>query len=116
MHISSFCFSGLQYKIIKDGIGIRAAKDDMVNVIYHGTLIDGTVFDSIKETGEDVTFNVGDVIEGFSEALTLMKEGSIWEVYIPAELGYGINPPRGSSIKPNSVLIFEIELVKVSKP
>ena len=107
--------SGLQYKIIKDGSGIKPTKEDQVEVIYHGTLIDGTVFDSAKDRGEPVTFPVSGVVPGFSEALTLMNEGSIWEVYIPAELGYGEQPPPRSPIKPNSVIIFEINLVKVSK-
>jgi FKBP-type peptidyl-prolyl cis-trans isomerase FklB len=105
--------SGVQYKIIKDGTGIKPTKEDQVDVIYHGTLIDGTVFDSAKERGEPVTFPVGGVVLGFSEALTLMNEGSIWEVYIPAELAYGEQGRPG--IPANSVLIFEINLVKVSK-
>jgi len=107
--------SGVQYKIIKDGTGIKPAQEDKVDVVYHGTLIDGTKFDSSKDNGDTVTFNVGGVVSGFSEALTLMSEGSIWEVYIPSELGYGERPPYGSPIKPNSVLIFEINLVKVKK-
>jgi len=107
--------SGLQYKIIREGTGIKPAKQDMVEVVYHGTLIDGTMFDSSKVRGDTATFSLSRVVEGFSEALTLMNEGSIWEVYIPAELGYGTNPPRGN-IKSNSVLIFEIDLVKVIKP
>jgi FKBP-type peptidyl-prolyl cis-trans isomerase FklB len=107
--------SGLQYKIIKDGTGDKPSKEDKVDVVYHGTLIDGTVFDSSKDRGDTVSFNVSGVVAGFSEALTLMSEGSTWEVYIPSELGYGENVnPRGP-IKPNSVLIFEIDLVKVNK-
>ena len=105
--------SGLQYKIIKDGTGIKPSKDDMADVVYHGTLIDGTVFDSAKEREDTASFGVGQVVPGFSEALTLMNEGSIWEVYIPSELGYGENVRPGGPIKPNSVLIFEINLVKV---
>jgi len=107
--------SGLQYKIIREGAGIKPSKEDMVELVYHGTLPDGNVFDSSKETGDTVSFNVGGVVEGFSEALTLMNEGSIWEVYIPSDMGYGERPPYGSQIKPNSVLIFEIDLVKVVK-
>ncbi|MDR0814697.1 MAG: FKBP-type peptidyl-prolyl cis-trans isomerase [Bacteroidales bacterium] len=105
--------SGLQYRIIKEGTGIKPAREDNVDVVYHGTLTDGTVFDSSKERQDTVTFPVGGVVPGFSEALTLMPEGSIWEVFIPAELGYGENP-RGK-IKANSVLIFELNLVKVAK-
>ena len=107
--------SGLQYKIIREGSGIKPTFDDLVEVIYHGSLIDGTVFDSTKERGDTATFPVGGVVQGFGEALTLMNEGSIWEVYIPGDLGYGPNPPPYSPIKPNSVLIFEIEMVKVIK-
>ncbi|MDR3094876.1 MAG: FKBP-type peptidyl-prolyl cis-trans isomerase [Bacteroidales bacterium] len=105
--------SGLQYRIIKEGTGIKPAKEDNVDVVYHGTLTDGTVFDSSKERQDTVTFPVGGVVPGFSEALTLMPEGSIWEVFIPSELGYGENP-RGGKIKANSVLIFELNLVKVT--
>jgi FKBP-type peptidyl-prolyl cis-trans isomerase FklB len=106
--------SGLQYKIVKEGSGVKPAKEDMVDVVYHGTLVDGTVFDSSKERGDTVNFNVGGVVPGFSEALTLMNEGSIWEIYIPSELGYG-ERAAGGQIKPNSTLIFEINLVKVKK-
>ncbi len=106
--------NGLQYKIIKEGTGIKPAKEDEVKVVYHGTLIDGTVFDSSKERGDTATFPVGGVVPGFSEALTLMNEGSVWEVYIPSELGYG-SMNRGGPIKPNSVLVFEIDLTKVIK-
>jgi len=106
--------SGLQYKVIKEGTGAKPTKEDMVDVIYHGTLIDGTVFDSSKDRGDAATFNVNGVIAGFSEALTLMNEGSIWEVYIPFELGYG-ERGAGAQIKPYSALIFEINLVKINK-
>ena len=104
--------SGLQYKIIKDGTGVKPTIEDVVDVIYHGTLIDGTVFDSSKDREDTATFNVGGVVQGFSEALTLMNEGSIWEIYIPSELGYG-ERGAGGLVKPNSVLIFELNLVKV---
>ena len=104
--------SGLQYKIIREGTGARAGRDDTVEVHYHGTLIDGTVFDSSKDRGLPAQFNVGQVVAGFSEALTLMSEGAVWEIYIPSELGYGAQA-RPPSIKPHSVLIFELELLKV---
>ena len=107
--------SGLQYKIIREGDGIKPTSQDDVEVVYHGTLIDGTVFDSSKDRGDTTKFNVSRVVPGFSEALTLMSEGSIWEVYIPSELGYGSQPRPGGLIKPNSVLIFEIDMVKVIK-
>ncbi len=106
---------GLQYKVIKNGTGVKPTKDDLVDVVYHGTLIDGKVFDSSKEQGDTVSFDVSGVVPGFSEALTLMSEGSGWEVYIPSELGYGTNVRPGGPIKPNSTLIFEINLVKVNK-
>ncbi len=104
--------SGLQYKVIKEGSGAMPEKDDNVEVVYHGTLMDGSVFDSSKERGDSAVFQAGRVIPGFSEALLLMKEGSIWEVYIPADLAYGENSPS-ATIKPNSVLIFEINLIKI---
>ncbi len=107
--------SGLQYKIIKEGTGAKPTKEDEVDVVYHGTLIDGTVFDSSKERGDTTTLGVGQVVPGFSEALTLMNEGSVWEVYIPAELGYGEHPNPRSGIKPNSALVFEIDMVKIKK-
>jgi len=107
--------SGLQYKILREGTGAKPTAEDMVDVVYHGSLIDGTVFDSAKDRGDTATFPVSGVVAGFSEALTLMNEGSIWEVYIPSEMGYGEMGRYGSPIKPNSVLIFEIDLVKVIK-
>jgi len=105
--------SGLQYKALKDGKGAKPTMTDLVDLVYHGTLIDGTVFESSRERGDTVTFNPGQVIPGFGEALTLMSAGSKWEIYIPAELGYGENVNPASGIKPNSVLIFEIDLVGV---
>ena len=109
--------SGLQYRIIKDGTGIKPTVDDKVEASYHGTLIDGTVFDSLKERGKTAEFNLSSLISGFREALTLMNEGAVWEVYIPAELGYANRSVdmHGSIIMPNSVLIFEIDLLKVIK-
>jgi FKBP-type peptidyl-prolyl cis-trans isomerase len=100
---------------VKEGSVIKPEKEDMVQIIYHGTLIDGTVFDSSKNRNDTVSFPVNGVVPGFSEALTLMNEGSVWEVYIPSDLGYGENvDPRGP-IKPNSTLVFEINLLNVSK-
>ncbi|MDR0714347.1 MAG: FKBP-type peptidyl-prolyl cis-trans isomerase [Bacteroidales bacterium] len=105
---------GLQYRVITAGTGSRQPLSaDEVEVMYHGTLPDGTVFDSSRERGTPAVFPVSGVIPGFSEALQMMTEGAKWEIYIPAELGYGerVNPQSG--IKPNSVLIFEIELLKI---
>jgi FKBP-type peptidyl-prolyl cis-trans isomerase FklB len=105
---------GLQYRVIREGTGAKPGMNDNVELIYHGTMIDGKVFDSSRERGDTVNFRPGNVIAGFAEALTLMSEGSKWEIYIPAELGYGENVNPASGIKPNSVLIFEIDLVKVT--
>lgn len=105
--------SGIQYRVVRQGNGIKPTSEDEVDVVYHGTLVDGTVFDSSKDRKDTATFNVNQVVPGFKEALTLMPEGSIWEVVIPSELGYGEHGTR--NIKPNSVIIFEIDLVKVKK-
>ncbi|MDR1173024.1 MAG: FKBP-type peptidyl-prolyl cis-trans isomerase, partial [Bacteroidales bacterium] len=106
--------SGVQYEIVKEGTGAKPTEGDQVNVVYHGTLVDGTMFDSSRERGDTATFNVNGVVPGFKEALTLMNEGSSWKVYIPSELGYG-ERGAGGQIKPNSVIIFEIDLIKVNK-
>ena len=105
--------SGLQYKTIREGTGRKPEMNDVVDLVYHGTLINGMVFDSSKERGDTVSFTPNGVIQGFAEALCLMNEGSIWEIYIPSELGYGENVNPSGPIRPNSVLIFEIDLVRV---
>ncbi|QIA09416.1 FKBP-type peptidyl-prolyl cis-trans isomerase [Draconibacterium halophilum] len=104
--------SGLQYEVLTEGTGEKPGATDRVRVHYHGTLIDGTVFDSSVENGEPVVFGVNQVIPGWTEALQLMPVGSKWKVYIPAELGYG---PRGAGgdIGPNEALIFEVELLEI---
>lgn len=104
--------SGLQYSVIREGSGKKPKSTDEVEVHYHGTLIDGTVFDSSINRGEPVTFPVNGVIAGWTEVLQLMKEGSKWRVVIPASLAYKQRgaPPK---IGPNETLIFEIELLKV---
>lgn len=107
--------SGLQYKVLKEGTGVKPAKDATVKVQYHGTLLDGTVFDSSKERNDTVTFSVAHLIPGFTEALTLMPEGSSWEIYLPSNLAYG-EQGAGSMIKPNSALIFQIDLIEVNNP
>lgn len=105
--------SGLQYKIIKAGNGPIATAQDQVEAHYHGTLLDGTVFDSSVQRGEPATFGVTQVIKGWTEALQLMPEGSKWELYIPQDLAYG---ERGQgAIKPYSPLVFEVEVIKVIK-
>ncbi|MDR1544580.1 MAG: FKBP-type peptidyl-prolyl cis-trans isomerase [Prevotellaceae bacterium] len=106
--------SGLQYEILKEGKGTKPTESDVVKVHYHGTLIDGTVFDSSVERGEPATFGVGQVIKGWTEALQLMPTGSKWKLYIPQELAYG--EKNTGSIKPFSALIFEVELLEIEKP
>lgn len=104
--------SGLQYKVIESGKGKSPGPDDMVKVHYEGTLIDGTVFDSSYERDEPAVFNVGGVIRGWQEALTLMRPGSKWMLYIPPGLAYG-ERGAGDHIGPNATLIFEVELLEV---
>ena len=108
--------SGLQYKVLTPGTGPMPAAADEVTVNYRGTLIDGTEFDSSTKHGKAFTTRVqGGVIKGWSEALQLMKTGSKWTLYIPADLAYGPNP-AGPMIAPNAVLIFDIELLSVQAP
>jgi len=107
--------TGLQYKVLKSGSG-RVPKDsDTVKVHYHGTLIDGTVFDSSVDRNEPVSFPVTGVIPGWVEALQLMKEADKWQLAIPAKLAYGDHPP-GPPIGANSVLLFDVELLSIEKP
>lgn len=103
--------SGLQYEILTEGTGATPAETDTVEVRYLGTLIDGTEFDSSADD-ETATFAVTGVIKGWTEALMLMKEGSKWRIYVPSGLAYGPRQ-RSELIKPNSTLIFEIELLDV---
>jgi FKBP-type peptidyl-prolyl cis-trans isomerase FklB len=109
--------SGLQYEIITKGEGAIPTAADMVKVHYHGTTLDGKVFDSSVERGEPFTFNAGGgVIQGWLEAIKLMPVGSKWKLFIPSELAYG-QAGSGNDIGPNSVLIFEVELLEiVQKP
>jgi FKBP-type peptidyl-prolyl cis-trans isomerase len=106
--------SGLQYKVIKEGTGAIPTADNKVKTHYRGRLLDGTEFDSSYKRNQPAEFPVKGVIKGWTEALQLMKTGAKWELYIPADLAYG---ERGRpSIPPNSVLIFEIELLEIVKP
>ena len=100
--------SGLQYKVITEGTGATPTAESEVMVNYRGTLVDGTEFDQ----NDSITFVAGQVIKGWTEGLQLMKEGGKYELYIPSELGYG-EQGAGATIKPHSVLVFEIELLKV---
>jgi FKBP-type peptidyl-prolyl cis-trans isomerase FkpA/FKBP-type peptidyl-prolyl cis-trans isomerase FklB len=104
--------SGLQYKIITTGTGVKPKATDTVKVHYAGKLLDGTEFDSSISRGEPVEFPVNGVIPGWVEALQLMPQGSKWEVYIPSDLAYG-DAGQGPSIPPASTLIFTIELLEV---
>jgi FKBP-type peptidyl-prolyl cis-trans isomerase FklB len=106
--------SGLQYKVLKEGAGAQPKSSDSVTVNYRGTLLDGTEFDSSYKRGEPATFPVGGVIKGWTEALQLMKVGSKFQLFIPANLAYGEQGRPG--IPPNSVLIFEVELMDVKSP
>lgn len=106
--------SGLQYRVINSGAGKMPTADQSVTVHYTGKLIDGTVFDSSVERGEPATFGVSQVIDGWTEALQLMKEGDKWELFIPSELAYG-ERGAGGRIPPYSTLIFEVELIKVNQ-
>jgi len=106
--------SGLQYEIVKAGDGPKPTANDKVKTHYHGTLIDGTVFDSSVSRGEPVTFPVGGVIPGWVEALQLMPVGSKWKLYIPQNLAYG-QRGAGEKIKPYTALVFEVELISIEK-
>ena len=105
--------SGLQYKVVKAGTGATPKASDEVKVHYHGTLIDGTVFDSSVERGEPVSFPVTGVIQGWVEALQLMKVGDKWQLTIPSKLAYGANG-AGGKIGPNAVLVFDVELLAIN--
>lgn len=107
-------FSGLQYEVLTAGDGAKPGATDNVTVHYHGTLIDGTVFDSSMLRGTPATFGVHQVIPGWTEALQLMSVGSKFRLYIPQELSYGANPHPGGPIQPFSALIFEVELLNIN--
>jgi FKBP-type peptidyl-prolyl cis-trans isomerase FklB len=103
--------SGLQYEIIRQGTGPKPGISDTVEVNYAGTLIDGTEFDNSYKRGQSISFPVGGVIRGWTEALQLMPAGSKYKLYIPYQLAYGTN--EAGSIPAGSTLIFEVELLKV---
>ena len=104
--------SGLQYEVLEEGDGKSPKPTDTVKVHYHGTLIDGTVFDSSVERKEPVEFPVNRVIEGWTEALQLMQVGDKYRLVIPSDLAYG-ERGAGGDIGPNSVLVFEVELLDI---
>ena len=107
--------SGLQYEVMREGTGIKPLATDSVKVHYHGTLIDGTVFDSSVDRNEPVEFQLNGVITGWTEGVQLMSVGSKYKFFIPSELAYGANPRPGGPIEPNMALIFEVELLDVIK-
>ena len=104
--------SGLQYEVLAEGKGRKPKATDKVQCHYHGTLIDGQVFDSSIQRGTPAVFGVNQVIPGWVEALQLMPEGSRWKLYIPSDLAYG-EQGAGGSIPANATLIFEVELIKI---
>ncbi|WP_456377946.1 FKBP-type peptidyl-prolyl cis-trans isomerase [Lutibacter sp.] len=107
--------SGLQYIVLKEGSGEKPTATSKVKVHYHGTLIDGTVFDSSVDRGKPTEFGVNRVIKGWTEGLQLMNVGSKYKFFIPQELAYGAFPRKGGKIKPFATLIFEVELLDIVK-
>jgi FKBP-type peptidyl-prolyl cis-trans isomerase FkpA/FKBP-type peptidyl-prolyl cis-trans isomerase FklB len=105
--------SGLQYKVLTEGTGIKPTPEDTVKVHYVGKVLDGTVFDSSVDRGEPATFALNSVIPGWTEGLQQMPTGSKYIFWIPSELAYGAQQPN-ATIKPNSTLEFEVELLEVS--
>ncbi|MDH4583578.1 FKBP-type peptidyl-prolyl cis-trans isomerase [Pseudomonas sp. BN415] len=103
--------SGLQFEVLVAGEGAKPSAEDTVRTHYHGTLIDGTVFDSSYDRGQPAEFPVGGVIAGWVEALQLMNAGSKWRLHVPSELAYG--GQAVGSIPPHSVLVFDVELLEI---
>jgi len=103
--------SGLQFEVLSTGEGAKPSSEDTVRTHYHGTLIDGTVFDSSYQRGQPAEFPVGGVIAGWVEALQLMNAGSKWRLHVPSELAYG--GQAVGSIPPHSVLVFDVELLEI---
>ena len=106
--------SGLQYQVLQKGNGTKPTASDQVKCHYHGTLINGTVFDSSVQRGEPAVFGVSQVIPGWVEALQLMEVGSKWRLFIPSDLAYGEHG-AGEAIEPNSALVFDVELLDIVK-
>jgi FKBP-type peptidyl-prolyl cis-trans isomerase FklB len=105
--------SGLQYEVITEGTGAKPQVSNKVTCHYHGTLIDGTVFDSSVQRGQPATFPLSAVIKGWTEGVQLMTLGSKWRFFIPPQLGYG-DRQVSAQIGPNSTLVFEVELLGIS--
>jgi FKBP-type peptidyl-prolyl cis-trans isomerase len=106
---------GLQYKVLTAGTGPKPTASDTVTVNYRGTLVNGKEFDSSYKRGQPVSFPVSGVIKGWTEALQLMPVGSKWQLFIPADLAYGDQPPPGSDIEPGDTLIFDVELLSIGE-
>lgn len=106
--------SGLQYQVLKQGDGAKPSAADKVKCHYHGTLINGVVFDSSVQRGQPAVFGVGEVIPGWTEALQRMRVGSKWRLFIPPSLAYG-ERGGGEMIEPDSTLIFDVELMDIVK-
>ncbi|MDR2469631.1 MAG: FKBP-type peptidyl-prolyl cis-trans isomerase [Tannerella sp.] len=104
--------SGLQYEVLRKGVGTRPKVSDSVRCHYHGTLINGVVFDSSVQRGQPAVFGVSQVIPGWTEALQLMETGARWRLFIPSELAYGANG-AGEMIEPDSTLVFDVELLDI---
>ncbi|MFW5850780.1 MAG: FKBP-type peptidyl-prolyl cis-trans isomerase [Bacteroidota bacterium] len=107
--------SGLQYEIITEGAGEIPTAESTITAHYHGTLINGDVFDSSIQRNQPANFPVNGVIKGWTEALQLMPVGSKWKLYVPSELAYGANPHPNGPIEPHQALIFEVELLEINK-
>jgi FKBP-type peptidyl-prolyl cis-trans isomerase FklB len=105
--------SGLQYEVMTEGTGAKPLATNKVTCHYHGTLIDGTIFDSSVQRGQPATFPLNMVIKGWTEGLQLMPQGSKWRFFIPPHLGYG-DRQVSAQIGPNSTLVFEVELLGIS--
>ncbi len=105
--------SGLQYIVLNEGKGESPTSTSKVKVHYHGTLIDGTVFDSSVDRGKPTEFGVNQVIKGWTEGLQLMKPGAKYKFFIPQNLGYGASPRPGGKIKPFAALVFDVELLEI---
>ncbi len=106
--------SGLQYLVLKEGKGAKVPATGRVTLHYHGTLIDGTVFDSSVDKKKPITHSVTGFVKGFNEGLQLMRKGSKYRLFIPQELGYGATP-RGGKIKPYATIIFDVEILDIIK-
>ncbi len=104
--------SGLQYQVLTEGKGNKPSATDTVKCHYHGTLIDGTIFDSSVQRGQPAKFPLNMVIKGWTEGVQLMPEGSKWRFFIPADLGYG-DRQVSAQIGPNSALVFDVELLEI---